>query len=298
MLKRRFAVNPEAAKAERQELVRKLERGFQVVQKSAEYRSYLKTVSRFHNYSISNTLLIWLQRPNATRVAGYRTWISLGRQVRRGQNGLRILAPMYYRKTRSTTDEESGEIEEREIRRLQFRAVSVFDISQTEGAPIAQPPVTLLSGDDNGLWRRLAAIAQSEHLTVDRERDRGGARGANGWYDRRGREIWVDPSLEPRMAAKTLCHEIAHHCAEHIDSRTEHETIAESVAYVVLGHFGLDAGDYSFGYLASWSDIGTFKAKLLDIQTIAIRIIERMERRDPDARDLGACLPISEHGVG
>jgi hypothetical protein len=79
------------------------------------------------------------------------------------------------------------------------------------------------------------------------------------------------------MAAKTLCHEIAHHYAEHIDSRSEHETIAESVAYIVLGHFGIDAGDYSFGYLACWSDVATFRAKLGDIQTIASKIIEGIE---------------------
>jgi hypothetical protein len=299
MLKRRFAVNPEAVKAERRELVRKLERGFQVVQKSAEYRSYLKTVSRFHNYSISNTLLIWLHRPNATRVAGYHTWLSLGRQVRWGQRGIRILAPMYYRRTPSATDEETGEVEEREIRKLQFRAVSVFDISQTDGDAIAQPPVTLLSGDDGGLWQRLIAIAQAEHLTIDRKDGRGGAGGANGWYDRMGHEIWIDPDLEPRMAAKTLCHELAHHYAEHIDDRTEHETIAESVAYVVLGHFGIDAGDYSFGYLACWSDASTFRAKLTDIQTIAIRIIERIEEgRDSVERVLGTSVPVPEHGRG
>lgn len=272
--KRLFRVDPGAAQAERRELVKKLERGFQKVQESDEYRSYLDTVSRFHKYSISNTMLIWVQCPNATHVAGFHTWLSLDRHVRRGEKGIRIFAPMPYRRTVSTFDEETEEFEEQEIGQIRFRAVSVFDISQTDGADLAEPPVTLLAGDDAGLWQSLAAAARTERLTIDRKPGRGGAGGANGWYDRIGREIWVDPDLAPVMAAKTLCHELAHHHAEHIDTRQEHETIAESVAYVVLGHYGIDAGDYSFGYLASWSDLRTFRSKLADIHTIASRIIE------------------------
>ncbi len=197
---------------------------------------------------------------------------------------------------------ETGEPEQEEIRQLRFRAVSVFDISQTDGDDLPQPPVTLLAGDDGSLWRSLTTISEAEGLTVDRAPGQGGAGGANGWYARRSRAIWIDPDLAPVMAAKTLCHEIAHHFAEHIDSRQEHETIAESVAYIVLGNFGIDASDYSFGYLACWSDAATFKAKLTDIQTIAGQIIERIEgtekRSDSRGRDLGAGLPVSEHGYG
>ena len=278
--KRLFRVDPGAAQAERRELVKKLQRGFQQVQESAEYRSYLDTVSRFHKYSISNTMLIWMQCPNATHVAGFHTWLSLDRHVRKGEKGIRIFAPMPYRKTVSTFDEKTEEFEEHEIGQIRFRAVSVFDISQTDGADLAAPPVTLLAGDDVGLWPSLAAVAQTERLTIDRKPGRGGNGGANGWYDRIGREIWIHPDLEPVMAAKTLCHEIAHHHAEHIDSRQEHETIAESVAYIVLGHFGIDAGDYSFGYLACWSDMATFRAKLADVQTIAGQIIQCVEKQN------------------
>jgi hypothetical protein len=205
------------------------------------------------------------------------TWLSLGRHVRKGEKGIRIFAPLPYRKTVSTFDEKTEELEEHEIGQIRFRAVSVFDISQTDGADLAEPPVTLLSGDDVGFWEALAAVAQTERLTIDRKPGRGGTGGANGWYDRIGREIWIDPDLRPVMAAKTLCHEIAHHHAENIDNRQEHETIAESVAYIVLGDFGIDAGDYSFGYLACWSDVPTFRAKLADVQTIAGQIIECVE---------------------
>ncbi len=278
MPKRRFKVDPKAGPTARRDLIKKLEEGFQQVQKSDAYRSYLDTISRFHKYSISNTMLIWVQCPNATHVAGFHTWLSLGRHVRKGEKGIRIFAPMPYRRTASTPDEQTGVAEDEEISGLRFRAVSVFDISQTDGTDLPEPPVTLLSGDDTSLWLSLETLARTEHLSIDRKPGRGGAHEANGWYDRTGRQIWVDPGLAPVMSAKTLCHEIAHHYAEHIDSRQEHETIAESVAYVVLGHFGIDAGDYSFGYLASWSDVATFRAKLADIQTIAGQIIDRIER--------------------
>lgn len=277
MPKRRFKADPAAAEAARRELIDTLERGFQQVQDSDEYRSYLKMVSRFHKYSISNTMLIWVQRPGATHVAGFRTWLSLGRHVRKGERGIRIFAPLPYRKTVSTVDEQTGITEDEEIEGLRFRAVSVFDISQTEGDDLPEPPVALLSGDDASMWRRLSQIAQTERLTIDRRSGRD-AGGANGWYDRTAREIWIDPDLSPVMSAKTLCHEIAHHYAEHIDTRQEHETIAESVAYIVLGHFGINAGDYSFGYLASWSDLATFRSRLADIQAIASRIIDQIEQ--------------------
>jgi hypothetical protein len=279
---RKFTANPEAAEAERRDLLGSLERGFQRIQESEEFRRYLDTVSRFHSYSVANTMLIWMQRPDATLVAGFRTWLSLGRHVQKGEKGIRIFAPIQYPRTKQTSGEPTDNSEDHETRPIRFRSISVFDISQTKGEDLAQAPVSLLSGDDLGLWKRLANIAHGENLTIDRKPGRGGPGQANGWYDRARREVWVDPSLEPRMAAKTLCHEIGHHYAEHIDRRAEHETIAESVAYIVLGHFAIDAGDYSFGYLASWTDVATFKAKLGDIQAIAGRIIEQIEETEPE----------------
>jgi antirestriction protein ArdC len=277
MSKRQFTVDPEAVQTERRDLVAKLESGFQRVQQSDEYRSYLATVSKFHKYSMSNVMLIWAQRPDATHVAGFGTWLSLGRHVLKGEKGIRIFAPMPYRRTVTVTNGETGESEDREISQLRFRAVSVFDIAQTDGADLPEPPVTILQGhDERGLHADLAAIATAEGLTLDLDPAHAD-RGANGYYDRSKRVIWLDPTLSPVMSAKTLAHELAHHFAEHVDSRTEHETIAESVAYIVLGYFGIDASDYSFGYLASWTDAATFKAKLADIHSIANRIIERIE---------------------
>jgi hypothetical protein len=293
---RRKTVDPEATQMERRQLIERLERGFQQVQTSEEYQRYLKTVARFHEYSVSNTMLIWMQRPDATHVAGFRTWLSLGRHVLKGERGIRIFAPMTYHKRVTVTDQKTGELNEEEIALLRFRAVSVFDISQTDGDELPEPPVTHLAGEDRSLGQRLACLAADQGLTVDRVPSQGGTALANGWYDRNGRTIWVDPELAPVMAAKTLCHEIAHHFAEHIDSRQEHETIAESVAYIVLGHFGIDSSGYSFGYLASWSDAATFKAKLGDIQAIASQIIGRLEGRSADGRNLGPGLPIPNDG--
>lgn len=277
MRRRGFSPDPDAARTERQEIVGELERGLQRAQRSAGYRSYLKTLARFHRFSISNTVLIWLQRPSATRVASYRAWLALGRQVRWGEKGIRILAPTY-RRVPPAIHNETGEFEEREIRRLRFRIVSVFDVSQTDRVTAMPPPpvARLPSLDARQLWQRLAIIARTEGLTIDRTGGRGGAEGVNGWHDRGGREIWIDPDLAPVMATKTLCHEIAHHYAAHSDCSPEDETIAESVACTVLGHFGIEAPHYSFRYLAHWPDVATFRAKLLDIQAIAIRLIERM----------------------
>jgi antirestriction protein ArdC len=284
MPSRKFTADPEAARPPRRDLVAKLESGFQRVQQSDEYRRYLDTVSRFHAYSISNTMLIWMQGPDATRVAGFHTWLSLGRHVRKGEKGIRIFAPMPYRRIVTVTDAETGESEEQEIGQLRFRPVSVFDISQTDGAELAEFPITHLQGhDERGLHADLAAIATAEGLTLDLDPAHG-SRGANGYYDRGRRVIWLDPTLWPVMSTKTLAHELGHHFAEHVDSGQEQETVAESVAYVVLGHFGIDASDYSFGYLASWTDAPTFKAKLGDIQTIANKIIESVEGTEQMAR--------------
>lgn len=149
-MKRRFEADPAAANAARHELIAKLERGFQQVQNSEKYRSFLRTVSRFHKCSLSNTMLIMVQCPSATHVAGFRTWLSLDRHVRKGEKGIRIFAPMPYRKSISTVDEDSGIAEEEEVTGLRFHAVSgdldavrlaadcFGDLSQRRSCPAAR----------------------------------------------------------------------------------------------------------------------------------------------------------------
>lgn len=269
---RKFTPDPEAAAEKRAALVQSLEAGFTRVQSSEEYRAYLSTLARFHNYSLNNVLLIYMQRPDAQRVAGFHAWQSLGRNVRKGEKGISILAPCTYKA--KVTNDQTGEEERVGVRG--FRAVSVFDVAQTEGADLPEVPCTRLSGDDRGLVASLEAIALREGLTIDRTPGRAGA-STSGFYIRDRREIWVSPDLSPAATAKTLAHELGHHFAGHVGCRGEAETIAESVAYLVLGHAGIDAGEYSFGYLASWSDVATFRAALTEVNSIATRIIDGMD---------------------
>jgi hypothetical protein len=232
VLKRRRGIDLEVARAERRELVRQLERGLQRAQRSDKYRSFLQTFSRFYSISISNTVLIWRERPNARRIASYRGWLALDRQVRWGEKGIRVMAPTY-RRVPPATRPELGEHEEREIGRLRFRIVSVFDVSQTDAIDDTPPSSPVV------------------HLPHD-------------------------PGLTPAEAAK-FCYQVALNCAAHIDCRMERETISESVACIVLGRYGIQTPDYSFSYLTRWPDLSTFRARLLDIQAIAIRLIESNE---------------------
>ncbi|KKN84799.1 hypothetical protein LCGC14_0286120, partial [marine sediment metagenome] len=241
----------------RKELVQRLEEGFAQVRDSDRFRTYLDTCAKFHKYSIRNTMLIWMQRPDASKVAGFHTWLNMGRAVKKGEKGIQILAPLPYRKVEETEDGEEATIET-----VYFRPVHVFDVSQTEGDDL--PAIANdLDGDDAGLFSKLDAIAQQEGLSVDRAPGRGN--GANGFYSSQRNLIWLKPESSPLMATKTLAHELAHHFAGHQmngQCRDEQETVAESAAYIVLGHYGIDAGSYSFDYLAAWTDAKVFKGKL------------------------------------
>ena len=266
---------------QREELTAQLEAGVAALRESGEYQRWLDTAARFHSYSWGNQLLISIQRPDATRVAGFHAWKGLGRHVLKGEHGIRILAPTRFQKTCECGDacdcRATGEA-------IGFRTVSVFDVAQTDGAALPEI-VTLLAGDGLGLTPALAALATAEGLTVDR--DPANARnGANGYYSRDRALIWVRPDVDDAQAAKTLAHELAHHFAEHKVNghcREEGEIIAESVAYIVMGHFGIDAGGYTFGYLASWTPDNPklFREKLGEIQRAAATIIDKLEEYQP-----------------
>jgi antirestriction protein ArdC len=256
-----------APAVESKELVERIAQGIEAARESEGFKAFLQTAARFHHYSLGNTLLIMLQRPTATRVAGFHTWLNLKRAVRKGEHGIRILAPMV-RKASADTDEDEANT------RIFFKVVSVFDVEQTDGEPLPSP-VTLLDGDDSGLYDRLLSVAQSEGLSVDRTPNESSA---NGFYEPDAKRIWISPELPSRlMAAKTLAHELSHHFADHRTNghcRGEAETIAEASAFIVLNHFGHDSGAYTFGYVATWADAATFKAKLSEIQRTAARIID------------------------
>lgn len=238
-----------------------LERGTAAILAGAEFRRYLEAMGRFHQYSARNVLLIHAQRPDATRVAGYRTWQALGRQVRRGERGIRILVPYRCR----FADAPVGEGDDDAPAPPPAEVVTgwgigyVWDIAQTDGEPLPAPPQPVeLGGYSDRALRliaRLEAFLAAEGVRVTYA-ETGSARGC---YLPARRRVVVHARLTPDQTAKTLAHEAAHHVAvtravpEHGASRADVETIAEGAAYVVLHHAGLDASGYTFAYVARWA---------------------------------------------
>ena len=217
-----------------------------------DWKRMLELASRFHHYSANNVFLIMLQRPDATRVAGYRTWQSMGRQVWKCEHGIRILAPCHYRY--KVTDDDGTETAHVGIRG--FTTATVFDVSQTEGEELPDVRPELLEGDDvAGLWDALSVQVKAAGYTVER----GDCFGANGRTDHSVRTVRVRADVSDAQAAKTLCHELAHvmlhpDTAEYFQCRGRSEVEAESVAYLVCQAAGLVTDGYSWPYIAHWSD--------------------------------------------
>ena len=221
-----------------------------------DWKQLLQVASKFHSYSFNNHLLILCQRPDATLVAGFNKWKSLGRFVKKGEKGIAIFAPCKYR-----TKIEAEDGEEQTVQQLRgFRLVHVFDISQTDGEPLPDLDVVrpkLLNGDaPEGLWDALTVQAEAAGFAVVRRQNRQ----ENGYCDFHAREIGVRPDVMPAQAVKTLVHELAHaklHGDRGVRTRELEEVEVESVAYVVCDALGLDTGDYSFAYVARWAEGST-----------------------------------------
>jgi antirestriction protein ArdC len=217
---------------------------------SERFGKWLLARAAFHDYSFNNLCLIVSQRPDATRVAGYKTWQKLGRQVRRGEHGIRILAPCVIK--RETDQGEDG-------RAVFFRTVSVFDVSQTDGEPLPELEYRPLEGECPDFADFLCRVAMGAGLEIRRQPL---ANGTHGFLRRSERLIVVDTECSPAMAAKVLAHELGHYfdpwLTEHPEAygahRGECEAVAESVAYTVCAHFGLDAGPSAVGYVAAWTE--------------------------------------------
>jgi hypothetical protein len=221
-----------------------------------DWKRMLKVASKFHRYSFNNHLMIFLQRPDATVVAGFNKWKSLGRFVKKGEKGIAIFAPCKY-KTK-VEDDDGNEKSFQQIRG--FRVVHVFDISQTEGEELpdldAVRPKLLDAGAPEGIWNALVAHADGAGFEVIRNQ-----RGSeNGYCDFLSKRIAVRPDVAPAQAIKTLIHELGHallHSEELPRSKEVAEVEVESVAYIVCDAIGLNSGDYSFAYVARWSDGAT-----------------------------------------
>jgi antirestriction protein ArdC len=278
------------------ELLRRLEQGLREVTSQDAWRRYLKAQAQFHDYSPGNVLLILSQRPDATRVAGFRTWLALGRHVRRGEKGIAILAPMTVAEpappseAQETPGEEGSgrDVKARKERRvLRFRVVHVFDVAQTEGDPLPEPPAEELRGSSDAGRRialRLGRFAEQEGVTVAfLPRDRMPSH-AHGCYDPGRRRILVALDLSPDHAAKTLAHELAHHVLAREAARLPRhleEAAVEGAAFVFCARYGLDTSQYSFGYVAAWAagedPAATVRSVSGAVQRVATRLIEAVE---------------------
>jgi hypothetical protein len=300
----------------------KLLTGLNSLLQSQRWSDYLKFQARFYRYSFGNTLLILAQKPSATLVGSYAFWKSLGRHPRRG-TGLQIFVPFHARKEQEPAAEDRADLEgldeprqtlpiKEGQGRLRFGVGHVFDVSDTEGAPLPSPVISLLNGDDRGLYTRLTAYAmQVLGATVDELPSLGGANGVcvHG-TDGRAIKISILESLPPAQKAKTLAHELGHahlHTPDEYQGhslRSRMELEAESISFIILDHFGLDAGDFSFGYLAGWSGgdekeaIRTMQESGQKIQGVVEKIILWLEDEKPENPPLSADSEAwAENGV-
>ena len=285
------------------ELTDRLENGIRDLYASGRYAEYLVAMSKFHRYSFGNALLILLQCPTASTVAGYNTWKKIfGRQVKQGEKGIQILAPcqftylVEYQKIDLVTGQplcgKDGKllVERRRENATRFKVATVFDVSQTEGRELPNIGVSELTGevsDFSGIYDRLAALSP---LPVEQDHVPGTAKGYTSFMENR---IVIKPGMSQVQTIKTLVHEIAHAKLHNPDflseeqkkARREKEVEAESVAYVVCQHFGIDTSDYSFGYVAGWSkgrELAELKASLDVIHSTAGEIINTIQPPPPE----------------
>lgn len=267
-----------AAKQQRlTDLGEQLKQEVAAVQDSDAFKRYLAAQAVFHHYSARNVFLILFQRPEATRVAGYTTWQKLGRQVRRGETGITIFAPAPFKQT--TTDATTGEVTEELIPR--FKTATVFDIAQTVGEPLPTIKLDEIAGSaPEGVFTVLADLAASIGYTLVPHPEDDEAEGRCN-YEQRTISV-QDGTLVHKL--HVFIHELAHALTAAIrqaHDRTERETIAEGVAFVVCTAIGLDAGGYAFPYIAGYAgqkDGAAIITRLMDtIQKTAAQIIEVIE---------------------
>ena len=244
--------------ASRAEVLAALRQGVEQLADSVAWERWLRFRRHFHAYSFHNQLLILSQFSEASQVAGYRAWQELGRQVRRGERGIAIIAPVALRRPHGA---EALRLAELELPPVTFRVARVFDVSQTEGGPLPSPVGEMPAEAPPEMLGPLLDLAGRLGFTVEFVELRAGRRGDCSHALRR---IRVEVSLGPGRKVKTLSHELAHailHGAEFSGSRELAELEAESVAYVACQRLGLDSSAYSFGYVASWAGSGVAAAR-------------------------------------
>ena len=281
------------------EITDRLETGIQELFESERYKAYLTSMAKFHSYSFNNTLLIAMQ--GGQLVAGYNKWRDdFHRNVKRGEKGIKILAPAPYKVKKEVPklDEQGQPVMDKdgkpltEVQETQvpaFKIVSVFDVSQTEGEPLPSIGVDELAGNVEQYEDFFKALEQTSPVPMAFEDIPGGS---HGYYHLTEKRIAIQENMSELQTLKTAIHEIAHaklHAidpdapvteqADRPDSRTR-EVQAESVAYAVCQHYGLDTSDYSFGYVAGWSsgkDLKELRASLETIRATAHELITTID---------------------
>ncbi len=284
------------------EITDRLEQGITELFESERYIEYLRVMSKFHNYSFNNTLLIAMQKPDASLVAGFSSWKNnFGRNVMKGEKGIKIIAPSPFtvKQEVEKTDPQTGKpvigkdgkpvTEEKEIKVPAYKVVSVFDVSQTEGRELPDIAVDELTGDVDRFKDFFAALEQVSPVPIGFEKIEGGA---HGYYHLEEKRIAIDEGMSDLQTLKTAIHEIAHAKLHDIDlnapkeeqkprvDRRTREVEAESVAYTVCQHYGLDTSDYSFGYVAGWSsgkELAELKGSLETIRNTAAEMINAID---------------------
>lgn len=264
--KSKYAKSAEQIKIELDETLKRLEQGVRDVFTSENYLEYLRFFAKMHNYSFNNTILILSQLPTASFCASYQTWKSLKCPVKKGQKGLSILVPIPYKQEQTVACKDkngqtiynsdgSKQTEKIYVERICFRIGKVFDISQTAG----ELPTLAheLYGNNDGFAKAITELMQNPDIVIDYDNDLIGTN-TNGYYHVAEHRIALKSGMSINQTMKTLIHERAHSILHTKDgnhyTRNEAEVQAESTAFVVSEVLGLDTSDYSFGYIAGWSN--------------------------------------------
>lgn len=285
------------------EITERLEQGIKELFESEKYKEYLRTMSKFYNYSFRNTVLIAMQRPDATYVAGYNAWKNnFNRHVKAEEHGIKILAPAPYKVQQEQTkldpvtqkpvlDADGKPVKEVvETTHPAFKVVTVFDVSQTEGKELPEITVNELTGSVANYAAFFEALKQEAPVPISFENI---PNGAKGFYSHVEARIAIQEGMSEVQTVKTAIHEIAHaklHAVgpddkvapEEKKNRRTKEVEAESVAYTVCQRFGIETSDYSFGYVAGWSsdkDVKELKGSLETIKRTAAEMIESIDAK-------------------
>ena len=289
----------EARKAEMEEITAKLEKGVKDIFKTENYKEYLNFCAKLPRYSVNNQILIMLQRPDATMCQSFTGWKDMNRFVKKGEKGIRILAPSPYKMQKeqekmdasgkAVLDKDGEPVKETvEITVNAFKPVSTFDVSQTEGEPIPTIGVSELVGRVDGYEILLAAIKEVVPVPISFEQIDSGAK---GFFHLEENRIVVQEGMSEAQTVKTLLHEASHQAlhsreamagSDEKKSKNQKECEAESVAYVVCQHYGIDTSDYSFAYVATWSadkEVSELKASLDTIRRAASELIVKIDEK-------------------